>query len=139
LRREDDLALSQIPAIMSTVEDVMRRSNPGLEVSGFLPTMFDNRTRHTLTVLEQIAVQAKRFGTHGFKPVPKTIRVSEATSSGRPLSTYAPNSPAALAYEDLAAQIELESALKESPSLESVSTASGGQVGQREPVAAART
>jgi chromosome partitioning protein len=48
------LALSQIPAIMSTVEDVRRRLNPELEVCGFLPTMFDNRTRHSLEVLEQI-------------------------------------------------------------------------------------
>jgi chromosome partitioning protein len=131
------LALSQIPAIMSTVEDVRRRLNAGLEVSGFLPTMFDNRTRHALEVLEQIAVQANRFGTRGFKPVPKTVRMAEASSTGRPISTYAPSSPAALAYEDLAAQIELEWALRESPSLESVRSHSDTYVGRLEPVAAA--
>jgi chromosome partitioning protein len=131
------LALSQIPAIMSTVEDVRRRLNPELEVCGFLPTMFDNRTRHSLEVLEQIAVQASRFGTRGFKPVPKTVRMAEASSTGRPISTYAPSSPAALAYEDLAAEIELEWALNKSPDLETVSTHSDSYVGQLEPVAAA--
>jgi chromosome partitioning protein len=100
------LALNQLPAIMSTVDDVRTKLNPRLEVGGFLPTMFDGRTRHALEILEQIAVQASRYGVRGLKPIPKTIRLAEAAASGRPISGYAPDSPAAEAYEDLAAEIE---------------------------------
>jgi chromosome partitioning protein len=132
------LALNQLPAIMSTVEDVRKRLNPELEVSGFLPTMFDGRTRHSLEVLERIAVQAGRFGTRGFKPIPKTVRMAEASSSGRPISSYAPSSPAAVAYADLAAQIELESARSENRRLDSsVRMPFEPYVGQLEPAAAA--
>jgi chromosome partitioning protein len=124
------LALSQIPAIMSSVEDVRRRLNPALEIFGFLPTMFDTRTRHSREILEQIAVQARRFGTRGFKPVPKTVRMAEASSSGRPISTYAPSSPAAIAYDDLAGRLERELAPNESPVPEAVSKSSNDYVGQ---------
>ena len=131
------LALNQLPAIMSTVEDVRTRLNPTLEISGFLPTLFDARTRHSLEVLERIAFQACRFGTRGFKPVPKTVRMAEASSLGQPISAYAPKSPAALAYQDLAAEIDHVRALGENRRLESVSALPNSYVGQVEPVAAA--
>jgi chromosome partitioning protein len=100
------LALNQLPGILSTVEDVRARLNPTLEVSGFVPTMYDGRTRHSLEVLEQITAQANLFGVRAFEPIPKTIQLAEATASGQPISTYAPKSPAALAYRSIADEID---------------------------------
>ena len=100
------LALNQLPAIMSTVQNVRRELNPALEVAGLVPTMFDSRTRHSLEVIEQIAAQAGRYRVRGFKPIPKTVRMAEAAASGQPISKYAPQSGATLAYEALADEID---------------------------------
>lgn len=100
------LALSQLPAIMSTVQDVRTRLNPMLQVTGFIPTMYDSRTSHGLDVLEQIAAQASRYRVRAFKPIPRTVRLAEAAASSHPISAYAPRSPAALAYEALAEAIQ---------------------------------
>jgi chromosome partitioning protein len=107
------LAWKQLPGIMSAVESIRARLNPKLKVTGFVPTMYDGRTRHALEILEQIAVQANRYGVRAFKPVPKTIRFAEAAASGRPVSQYAPASSAALAYDSLALEIERWSDLED--------------------------
>jgi chromosome partitioning protein len=102
------LALNQLPAIMSTVLDVRRRLNPRLRVAGFIPTLFDGRTRHALEIIEQIAVQAIRYQVRAFKPIPKTVRMAEAAAAGRPISQYAPQSSACLAYHALAEEFDRE-------------------------------
>jgi chromosome partitioning protein len=77
-----------------------------LKVAGFLPTMFDGRSRHALEVMEHIASQAHLWGVRAFKPIPKSVRFAEASSAGLPISRYAPESLAARAYESLAEEID---------------------------------
>jgi chromosome partitioning protein len=101
------LAANQLPCIMSAVDDIRARLNPPLKVAGFLPTMYDARTRHALTIMEQIALQAHLWGVHAFKPIPKAIKLSEAAEAGQPVSRYAPYSLPALAYRFLAAEIDV--------------------------------
>jgi chromosome partitioning protein len=100
------LAANQLPCIMSAVDDIRSRSNPQLKVAGFLPTLYDGRTRHALCVMEQIALQAHLWGVHAFKPIPKAVRLAEAAEAGQPVSKYAPDSLPARAYEGLAAEID---------------------------------
>jgi len=100
------LALNDLPGIVSAVTSVKERLNPRLKIAGFLPTMYDGRTRHALEILEEVAAQAKRHGVPAFNPIPKTIRLAEASASGRPITQYAPESSAALAYRKLAIDIE---------------------------------
>lgn len=107
------LALEMLPGIMATVQDIRTRLNPRLRVSGFVPTMYDRRTRHSLAVLETIAVQANRYRVPAFKPIPRTIRIAEAAATGRPFTQYDPNSPAAHAYRALATEIDMRSKLKD--------------------------
>jgi len=108
------LALNDLPGIMSAVASIKARLNPRLKVTGFVPTMYDGRTRHGLEILEEIAAQAKRHGVPAFNPIPKTIRLAEASASGRPITQYAPESSAALAYHRLAIEIERCGELKNS-------------------------
>jgi chromosome partitioning protein len=100
------LAANQLPGIMSTIDDIRSKLNPGLKVAGFLPTMFDGRSRHALEVMEHIASQAHLWGVRAFKPIPKSVRFAEASSAGLPISRYAPESLAARAYESLAEEID---------------------------------
>lgn len=100
------LAANQLPCIMSAVDDIRSRLNPGLKVTGFLPTMFDARSRHALSIMEHIALQAHLWGVRAFKPIPKAIRFAEAAEAGRPISRYAPESLPALAYQALASEVD---------------------------------
>lgn len=100
------LAANQLPGIMSTIDDIRSRLNPALKVSGFLPTMFDARSRHALGVMEHIASQAHLWGVRAFKPIPKSVRFSEASGAGLPISGYAPDSLAARSYDVLAEELD---------------------------------
>ena len=100
------LAANQLPGIMSAVDDIRSRLNPRLNVAGFLPTMYDSRTRHALGIMEQIALQAYLWGVHAFKPIPKAVRLAEAAEAGQPVSRYAPDSLPARAYAGLAAEMD---------------------------------
>jgi chromosome partitioning protein len=100
------LAANQLPGIMSAVDDIRSRLNPRLKVAGFLPTLYDSRTRHALGIIEQIALQGYLWGVQVFKPIPKAIRLAEAAQAGQPVSLYAPDSLPARAYAGLAAEID---------------------------------
>jgi len=100
------LAANQLPGIMSAIDDIRSTMNPGLKVAGFLPTLFDGRSRHALGVMEHIASQAHLWGVRAFKPIPKSVRFAEASEAGVPISRYAPDSLAARAYESLAEELD---------------------------------
>jgi chromosome partitioning protein len=100
------LAANQLPGIMSAIDDIRSKLNPGLKVTGFLPTLFDGRSRHALGVMEHIASQAHLWGVRAFKPIPKSVRFAEASAAGLPISRYAPESSAARAYDSLADEID---------------------------------
>jgi chromosome partitioning protein len=102
------LAANQLPAIMSAVDDIRVRLNPRLKVAGFLPTMYDGRSRHALGVIEHIALHAHLWGVRAFKPIPKAIRFSEAAEAGLPISRFAPDSLPALAYGALAEDVDVD-------------------------------
>jgi chromosome partitioning protein len=101
------LAANQLPGIMSAIDDIRSLLNPALKVSGFLPTMFDGRSRHALGVMEHIATQAHLWGVRAFKPIPKSVRFAEASGVGVPVARYAPDSLAARAYDSLAEELDL--------------------------------
>lgn len=96
-------ALRGIALLTDTIEKVQDRLNPDLKILGILGTMFDSRTLHAREVMERV-VQA--FGDVVFHTVIKrTIKFPETTVAGEPITTYAPKSPAADAYRDLAKEV----------------------------------
>lgn len=103
------LAVSQLASIMAAVERVRATTNPRIGVAGFLPTLFDARTRHSVEVLMRISTEADRYRARVFRPIPRTVRVAEAAARGEPISRYAPRSDAAIAYESLAIELERDS------------------------------
>lgn len=101
------LAANQLSSIMSAVDDVRSRLNSSLKIRGFLPTMYDGRSNHALGVMEHIALQAHMWGVRAFKPIPRAVRLAEASEAGRPISAYSEDSPATEAYDALADEIDL--------------------------------
>ena len=98
-------ALRGIALLTDTIEKVQDRLNPDLKVLGLLGTMYDSRTLHAREVLERIV---EAFGDKVFHTVIKrTVRFPETTVAGEPITAYAPSSPGALSYRQLAREVLL--------------------------------
>jgi chromosome partitioning protein len=96
-------ALRGVALLMQTIDKVRERLNPQLEVDGVLATMYDARTLHGREVLERVV---EVFGDGVFHTViNRTIRFPETTVVGRPITDYAPSSPGALAFRQLALEV----------------------------------
>jgi len=97
------LALEGLSQLIHTVELVRRALNQSLHVRGLLMTMFDTRTKLAHQVIQEVR---RHFGERVFHTiVPRSVRLSEAPSYGEPVLSYAPRSPGALAYRNLAREL----------------------------------
>lgn len=96
-------ALEGLSALMSTVKSIQDTVNPELHLEGILRTMFDDRSRLTKDVSEQLL---EYFGDKVFRTcVPRNIRLAEAPSHGLPILSYDRTSRGALAYLALAGEM----------------------------------
>jgi chromosome partitioning protein len=96
-------SLRGVALLMDTIEKVQQRLNPGLEVDGVLGTMFDGRTLHSREVMDRL-VQA--WGDKVFHTViRRTVKFSDSTVAGEPITTYAGTSAGADAYRQLAREV----------------------------------
>ncbi len=96
-------ALRGIALLTDTIDKVIDRLNPELEILGILGTMFDARTLHSKEVLQRVV---EAFGDLVFHTViRRTIKFPETTVAGEPIITYAPTSPGAVAYRQLAREV----------------------------------
>ena len=92
--------ISMIHRILSQLRD--GGTNPRLELLGVLMTMFDGRTRLSQQVVSEVR---EHFSTKVFETViPRTTRLAEAPSFGKPIIHYDKYSAGAAAYEVFAAE-----------------------------------
>ncbi len=97
-------ALRGFALLMDTIHKVQERLNPQLAVDGVLATMYDGRTLHGREVLG--SVLQGPLGDKVFHTViRRTVRFAETTVAGEPITTYAPSSPGAEAYRQLAREV----------------------------------
>jgi chromosome partitioning protein len=96
-------ALEGISQLMDTVDKVRESFAHNLEVEGILLTMYDDRTN----LARQVADDLKDFFTEQvFETViPRSIRLAEAPSYGKPILMYDPRSRGAESYIKLAKEI----------------------------------
>jgi chromosome partitioning protein len=93
-------ALEGLSELMDTVERVRGTVNPDLALDGIALTMFDDRTNLARQVAEDIR---QHFGSRVYRTViPRSIRLAEAPSFGKPVMAYDIKSRAAEAYLALA-------------------------------------
>jgi chromosome partitioning protein len=96
-------AFRAMPQLEATIK-LARKLNPSLKVSGILLTMVDRRTSLSPAIERQAR---EKYGELVFKTtIPDTTKLAEAPTFGEPISTYAPSSPAAKAYEALALEVK---------------------------------
>jgi chromosome partitioning protein len=96
-------ALRGVALLQETIEKVRDRLNPRLEIEGLLATMYDSRTVHGREVLARLV---EAFGDKVFHTVvSRTVRFPETTVAGQPITSFAPESPGAAAYRQLAREV----------------------------------
>ena len=96
-------ALEGITELMNTMRRVQRALNRKLEIEGVLLTMVDERTNLTQQVMNEIR---EHFKDKVFRAtIPRSIRLGEAPSFGKPIILYDIRSKGAEAYLDLAKEM----------------------------------
>lgn len=95
-------ALEGSTQLLATIDLVRDHLHPALALDGIVLTMFDARTR----LSADVETEARRhLGSSVYQTViPRSVRLAEAPSHGRPIGTYAPLSRGAAAYEALATE-----------------------------------
>jgi chromosome partitioning protein len=96
-------ALEGLTQLIATVNLVRDHLNPELAISGVVLTMFDARTNLSTEVAAEVRRHLREavFDTI----VPRSVRLSEAPSHGRPIALYRPDSKGAEAYASLAREL----------------------------------
>jgi len=96
-------ALRGVALLKTTIDKVRERLNPKLEVDGILGTMFDGRTLHSREVMERLV---SAWGDTVFHTViRRTVKFSDSTVAGEPITTYASASTGADSYRQLAKEV----------------------------------
>jgi chromosome partitioning protein len=97
------LSIKGLNKLMEMVEKVKQRVNPGLEISGILVTLIDQRLKLHQEVLENLR---RPFGDKLFKTmIRRNVALAEATSFGQTIFEYASTSHGATDYRALCQEI----------------------------------
>jgi len=96
-------ALEGISKLLNTIKIIKSKLNPGLEIEGFLLTMYDSRLRLANQVYEEVK---KHFGDMVFTSViQRNIKLSEAPSYGQPVLLYDSESKGSYHHMQLAQEL----------------------------------
>ena len=96
-------ALEGVSELMDTIDRVRESFDHPLRIEGILLTMYDERTN----LVKQVAADLREFfGPEVFRTViPRSIRLAEAPSHGKPILMYDPASKGSEAYIQLAKEV----------------------------------
>jgi chromosome partitioning protein len=105
------MALEGLGQILKLIDRLKSAGvNPGLDLGGVVMTMYDMRTNLSRQVVEEVK---RHLGDKVFDSViPRTVRLSEAPSFGKPIFQYDPQSPGSTAYRNLAREVVTRFGLK---------------------------
>lgn len=94
-------ALEGVSVISTLIQQIQQSgASPNLSIEGVLMTMFDSRTNLSEQVIDEVK---KHFGDLLYKTwIPRTVRLSEAPSFGKPIIAYDPSGVGAKAYREFA-------------------------------------
>jgi len=93
-------ALEGLKDLMATIRMTKKAFNPDLEIEGVLLTMYDSRTN----LSAQIATEIKKYfrdKTYNIA-IPRSVRIAEAPSHGKPIIEYDRFSRGSVTYKELA-------------------------------------
>lgn len=92
-----------IPDLLLTLDEVRTFFNPELHIEGIVLTMYDDRTNLSRQVAEEVR---KSLGSLTYRTIiPRTVKLAEAPSFGKPIIVYDIKSKGAEGYLDLAGEL----------------------------------
>ena len=96
-------ALEGLTALIQTIEKIQATTNPDLDITGIIRTMFD--TRNNLS--NEVSIQLLQYFSHKvFKTIiPRNVKLAEAPSFGQAAINYARSSKGAISYVSLASEV----------------------------------
>ena len=108
-------ALEGLAQLLHTIKIVRQNFNKELGIKGFLPTMFNAQNNLSKQVYRDLS---QHFNKHLFLRqihdenseiqhiiIPRSVKLAESPSFGKPISLYDPKSNGAIAYQELANSI----------------------------------
>ena len=96
-------ALEGLSDLISTIRILKKSLNPGIAIEGVLLTMYDGRTNLSMQVVEEVK---RHFPGQVYATViPRSVRLAEAPSFGKPITAYDPLSRGSEAYLELAKEV----------------------------------
>ncbi len=96
-------ALQGLAELLNTIRLVQQNINPKLTIEGALMTMYDSRLNLSKQVAEDVQ---NTFSEKVFKTIiPRSVKLSEAPSFGKPIILYDVVSTGAIRYMELAKEI----------------------------------
>lgn len=96
-------ALEGLAQLLRNIELVNKNLNPALQVSTILCQMFDNRTKLSSDVVNEVR---EHFGDKVLRTViPRTVKIAESPSHGMPVVVLDPNGTGAQAYKAAAKEV----------------------------------
>jgi chromosome partitioning protein len=97
-------ALEGLGLLTHTLALLRRDLNPNLRIAGIVMTLFDGRLALAHQVVDEVR---SRFADELLSPlIPRNVRLSEAPSHGLPVNLYDPTCRGAIAYGELAANLD---------------------------------
>jgi len=96
-------ALEGLSKLLDSVRLVKTHLNPTLDIFGAVMTMYDSRTRLSQQVVDEVRdfFEDRVFETL----IPRTVRIAEAPSHGKPVTLYDPSGRGSQAYRRLAKEV----------------------------------
>ena len=99
-------ALEGLAQLTMHVDQIRQHLNPTLTLSKLLLVMYDSRTNLSRQVSEEVRELYKDRVLRTV--IPRSIKLAEAPSRGRPITAYSPRSRAALTYRILAKEFDAD-------------------------------
>jgi chromosome partitioning protein len=97
------MAVQGLAQLLNTINTVKDRLNPSLEISGILPCRVNKRTRLSQDIIEDLR---KRFNGQVYQTtIRESVKLAEAPSFGKPITSYDSKSSGAEDYRSLAMEI----------------------------------
>jgi chromosome partitioning protein len=96
-------AMEGLSQLLTTIREIRRGLNQGLEIEGVVLTMYDKRNNLSELVAQDVRAN---LGEVVYRTViPRNVRLSEAPSYAVPATVYDPRSSGSLAYRALAREL----------------------------------
>ena len=92
-------ALEGLSQLIRSYQLIQKNLNPNLEIGGVLMTMADFRTNLTQQVIEEVKSYFKEKVFENI--VPRSVKISEAPSFGKPAVIYDPSNRGSKAYQEI--------------------------------------